>query len=232
MITLRKSEDRGHADHGWLDTYHTFSFASYHDPDFMGFSVLRVINQDRVRAGEGFGTHGHQEMEIVSYVLDGVLEHKDSMGSGSRMHPGDVQLMSAGTGLTHSEFNGSPTLPLEFLQIWILPSKAGTSPSYEQRSFPEHEREGRLRLIVSPDGRDGSLSIGQDVNIHAALLDPGQGAQLELSPGRRGWLHLARGSVELNGHTLHAGDGARIEAEPLIKLEGLERAELVMFDLP
>lgn len=231
MITPRRSADRGHADHGWLDTYHTFSFAHYHDPDFMGFSDLRVLNQDRVAPGQGFGTHGHDNMEIVSYVLEGVLEHKDSMGTGSQVVPGDVQLMSAGTGVTHSEFNGSESDPLEFLQMWVIPAERGTEPRYEQRHFSEQERANTLRLVASPDGADGSLTLGQDTRLYAGTLAPGATMTHEVPPRRRLWLHVARGSIELNDLTLGPGDGAAIQDESALRFEGREQAELVLFDL-
>ncbi len=232
MIQIRKSAERGHADHGWLDTYHTFSFADYFDPDFMGFSVLRVINQDRVAPGKGFGTHGHRDMEIVSYVLDGVMAHKDSMGNGSQMRPGEVQLMSAGTGVTHSEFNASPDDELKFLQMWILPAKQGTEPRYEQKEFGAGERDGKLRLVVSPDGAEGSLTIGQDVRMFASVLGAGDRIEQAIPAGRVAWLHVARGAVMLNGEELGPGDGAAIQDERQIVLEGREPAELVLWDLP
>ena len=232
MITLRRSADRGHVNHGWLDTYHTFSFAGYRDPDFMGFSVLRVINQDRVGPGQGFGTHGHQDMEIVSYVLDGVLEHKDSMGTGSQMSPGEVQLMSAGTGVTHSEFNASADEELHFLQMWVIPAERGTEPRYDQRAFAEAERRGKLRLVVSPDGQDGSLTIGQDVRLYAGLLDGGEATKFELARGRAGWLHVARGSLTLNEEPLGPGDGAAIQDEQMLAFEGGKGAEFVLWELP
>lgn len=232
MITIRKSAERGHANHGWLDSYHTFSFASYHDPAFMGFSELRVINQDWVAPGKGFGTHGHENMEIVSYVLDGVLEHKDNMGSGSQMRSGDVQLMSAGTGVTHSEFNASDSDSMAFLQIWVIPKEQDTQPRYEQKEFPDSTRLDQLRLIVSPDGRDGSLTIGQDVNMYASLLDKGEVVAHEVSGGRKLWVHVARGALTLNGQALASGDGARIEDETLLTFEGGERAEFLLFELP
>ena len=232
MITPRRSDARGHADHGWLDTWHTFSFASYVDPDFMGFSVLRVLNQDRVQAGRGFGTHAHHDMEIASYVLDGVLEHRDSMGTGSRMRPGDVQLMSAGTGVTHSEFNGSPRDDLHFLQMWIIPARRGTKPRYEQKEYPAAQRRGRLLLVAAPDGRDGALTIGQDARLFAGLLDGAERVTHALAPGRSAWLHVARGTVGLNGERLRAGDGAAIVGERSLELEHGERAELVLWDLP
>ncbi|MEX2015737.1 MAG: pirin family protein [Candidatus Hydrogenedentales bacterium] len=220
MIKVRRSQDRGHADHGWLDTYHTFSFSDYRDPAFDHFSVLRVLNQDRVKGGMGFGRHAHNNMEIVSYVLEGVLEHQDSMGNGSQMRPGEVQLMSAGTGVTHSEFNGSQNEELHFLQMWIIPAQRGAKPRYEQRMFPESERRGQLRLVVSPDGRDGSLTIGQDASLYAGLLEGPERIRHEFGGGRAGWLHVARGSVTLNGQRLEPGDGAVIEGEGAITIEG------------
>ena len=232
MITLRRSTERGHADHGWLDSYHTFSFADYHDADHMGFSVLRVLNQDRVEAGQGFGTHGHRDMEIVSYVLDGVLEHRDSMGNGSRMRPGEVQLMSAGTGVKHSEFNPSKDSELHFLQMWILPARQGTRPRYEQRVFPEAERRGRLRLVVAPDGADGALSIGQDARLWTGLLDDAEQAVFQPAPGRSTWLHVARGSLVLNGQRLGPGDAAAAVGERELLINGASAAELVLWDLP
>jgi redox-sensitive bicupin YhaK (pirin superfamily) len=233
MIRVRRSEDRGHADHGWLNTYHTFSFGSYHDPDFVHFSVLRVLNQDRVAPGRGFGTHGHDNMEIVSYVLDGVLEHKDSMGTGSQIRAGDVQLMSAGAGVTHSEFNASPDRELHFLQMWIIPARRGTPPRYEQKTFPPSERLGRLRLVVSPDGREGSLTIGQDAELYAATLSAGDAVEHALESGRCGWLHVARGRVRLHDTELEPGDGAGIVSEGVVRLEGLDGdTEVVVWDLP
>lgn len=232
MIQIRRSDERGHADHGWLDSFHTFSFAGYSDPRFMGFSEMRVLNQDRVAAGRGFGTHGHQDMEIVSYVLDGVLEHKDSMGTGSSMRPGEVQLMSAGTGVTHSEFNGSGDDPLHFLQMWILPAVRGTEPRYEQATYPEADRRGRLRLVVSPDGAEGSLTIGQDVRMYAGLLDGAEQVEHSMPSGRDGWLHVARGSLTLNGEPLGPGDGAALIQESELKLTAGDGAEFVFWDLP
>ena len=232
MITIRRSEERGHADHGWLDARHTFSFAGYHDPDFMGFSELRVLNQDRVQPGRGFGTHPHADMEIVTYVLEGVLEHRDSMGNGSRILPGDVQFMSAGTGVTHSEVNASPHEVLHLLQMWVLPARRGTAPRYDQRTFPAEERRGRLRLVVSPDGAEGSITIGQDARLYAGLLGAGERALHEQDPRRRGWLHVARGRLRVNGLELGPGDGAAIQGEPRLELEGVEEAELVHWDLP
>ena len=232
MITIRRAQDRGHADHGWLDTHHTFSFGSYHDPDFMGFGFLRVVNQYRVQAGQGFGTHGHRDMEIVSYVLEGVLEHKDSMGNGSQMRPGEVQLMSAGTGVTHSEFNGAKDQDLHFLQMWVLPARTGTTPRYEQKRFSEAERRGKLRLVVSPDGEAGSLTIGQDVRLHVGLLDGEESLEYRPAAGRAAWLHVALGALELNGLALGPGDGAAIQGETRLELLKGKAAEFVLWDLP
>ena len=233
MITIRKAGERGHFDHGWLDTSHTFSFASYHDPAHMGFRSLRVINEDRVTPGEGFGTHGHRDMEIISYVLSGALAHKDSTGGGGVLRPGEVQRMSAGTGVTHSEFNGSREEPVHFLQIWILPDRAGHAPSYEQRAYPEAERRGRLRLVASPDGADGSTTIHQDARVYATLLGAGEKVEHALAPGRYGWVQVARGEVEVNGKALSAGDGAALSGEERVALEarGSGVAEVLVFDL-
>jgi len=232
MITPRRSEERGHADHGWLDTYHTFSFADYHDPDWTHFGVLRVLNQDRVEPGMGFGRHGHRDMEIVSVVLEGALKHVDSLGNGSVMRPGEVQLMSAGKGVQHSEFNESRSEPLHFLQMWVFPREDGTEPRYEQREFTEAERAGRMRLVVSPDGADGSLTIGQDVRMFLGTLGEGQRVRHELPAGRDAWLHVARGRLRLNGTELGPGDGAAIRDEPALDLEGVEPGEVVLWDLP
>ena len=232
MITIRRSRDRGHANHGWLDTFHTFSFADFYDPDFMGFGSLRVINQDRVAAGRGFPTHGHKDMEIVSYVLEGALEHADSMGNGSQMRPGDVQLMSAGRGVTHSEFNPSEAESLEFLQMWVYPRERATAPRYEQKAFAESERRGRLRLVVSPDGRDGSVTIGQDARLYASILGPGDRTVFELPAGRMAWLHVARGELSLNSERLSGGDGAAIRDERSFEIAGIADAELVLWELP
>lgn len=232
MITIRRSGERGHANHGWLDTWHTFSFASYFDPDFMGFSELRVLNQDVVKPGRGFPSHGHSDMEIVTHVLNGVLEHRDSMGTGSKIRPGEVQLMSAGTGVTHSEFNASAAEPLELLQMWVLSARKGGKPRYEQREFPERERRGALRLVVSPDGRDGSLRIGQDARLLLGLLDGGETIRGPLGPERSAWLHVPRGELVLNGHALGPGDGAGIRDEPELFFERGRVAEIVLWDLP
>jgi hypothetical protein len=231
MITRRPAEERGHADHGWLDTRHTFSFADYHDPRHMGFRALRVINDDRVTAGHGFGTHGHRDMEIVSYVLEGALEHEDSMGTGSVIRPGDVQRMSAGTGVRHSEQNASKTEGVRFLQIWILPERTNLPPSYEQKTFPPEERKNRLRLVASRDGRDGSLTLHQDVAIHAAVLDDGAAVEHVLAPGRHAWVQVARGRVSLGELALDEGDGAAVSGEPAIVLTGRGAAEILVFDL-
>ncbi len=230
MITLRRSEERGHADHGWLDTYHTFSFAEYWNPEFMGFGPLRVLNQDRVAASRGFGTHGHRDMEIVTYVLGGALEHRDSLGNGSRILPGEVQLMSAGTGVTHSEFNASSEEELEFLQMWIVPREPGTEPRYEQRAFDD--LDGQLRLVVSPDGEDGSLTIAQDARLFAGTLRAGDRVESPLGAGRSAWLHVARGELRLNGELLGPGDGAAVQAEPGVVLQSEGPADVVLWELP
>jgi redox-sensitive bicupin YhaK (pirin superfamily) len=232
MLHIRRSADRGHADHGWLDTFHTFSFADYHDPDFMGFSTLRVLNQDRVAPGHGFPRHGHRDMEIVSVVLDGALAHQDSLGNGSTMRPGEVQLMSAGTGVMHSEYNASKTDPLHFLQMWVLPARVGTQPRYEQRAFPEAERRGKLRLVVAPDGTRGALTIGQDARLYVALLDGGERIEHALPADRAAWLHVARGRLRVNGEELGPGDGAALVDERELVLTDGAGAELVLWDLP
>ena len=231
MITVRRAQERGHARHGWLESFHSFSFAGYHDPRHMGFRTLRVINEDRVAPGRGFGTHSHRDMEIVSYVLDGILEHRDSLGSGSRIRPGDVQRMSAGTGVSHSELNPSPTEPVHFLQIWMLPEREGLAPSYEQKHFPSEERRGRLRLVGSRDGREGSIRIHQDVDLYATLLPAGESVTHALRPGRHAFLQLARGRCALNGIALEAGDGAAASDERALRLGGAGDAELLLFDL-
>ncbi len=232
MTTLRPSNARGHANHGWLDSYHTFSFANYYDPEHMGVSNLRVINDDTVMPGQGFGTHGHQDMEIVSYVLDGALEHKDSMGKGSVIRPGDIQRMSAGTGVRHSEYNPSPTEPVHFLQIWLVPNRTGVQPGYEQEHFPLADRRGRLVLLVSPDGRDGSLSAHQDGLLYGTLLEAGESVEHLLAASRRAYVHVARGQVAVNGTPLGSGDGATLDDVDQVHLEGLGHAEVLLFDLP
>ena len=231
MIELRPANERGHADHGWLDSWHSFSFADYHDPRHMGFGALRVINEDRVAAGTGFGTHGHRDMEIVSYVLDGALAHQDSLGNGSVIRPGDVQRMTAGTGVMHSEYNHQPDRPTHFLQIWIQPDRRGLAPGYEERRFEEHEKRGRLRLVASPDGADGSVTVHQSARLYAGLFDGDESARLALAPGRRAYVHVARGTVCVNGRTLSAGDAAKLVDEPAVELDAGRGAEVLVFDL-
>lgn len=231
-INVRRSEARGRAQLGWLDSRHTFSFGSYHDPSFMGFGPLRVINEDRVQPGRGFGAHSHREMEIISYVLDGALAHEDSLGTGSVVRPGDVQRMSAGTGVSHSEFNGSQTDTVHFLQIWIVPDTVGLAPSYEQKSFPTEDRRGRWCLVASADGVNGSLTVHQDVRMYAALLSAGESLHHNLEPARRAWLQVAGGEVVLDGILLHAGDGAAVTDAAALELMGRRDAELLLFDLP
>ncbi|CPM68714.1 pirin-like protein [Bordetella pertussis] len=232
MLTLRRSAERGHANHGWLDTHHTFSFANYYDPAHMGFGPLRVINDDRIAAGRGFGTHGYRDMEIITYVLDGAIAHKDSMGSGSTIRPGDVQRMSAGRGVMHSEFNPQPDAATHMLQIWIEPDVAGIAPEYEEKRFPEADKRGRLRQLVSPDGADGSLRIHQDARLYAGLFDGTESAELPLAAGRRSWVHVARGSLVVNGQRLGAGDGLALQDEAAVRLGDGEGAEVLVFDLP
>lgn len=233
MITVRHAKERGTANFGWLDSRHTFSFGEYHDPAQMGFGPLRVINEDRVSPGQGFATHGHRDMEIISYVLEGALEHKDSIGTGSVIRPGDVQVMSAGTGIRHSEFNHSKTEPVHFLQIWVVPDRHGIAPRYEQKTFPEAEKRGRLRLVGSTDGRDGSVVIHQDVGLFAALLNAGENVTHALAAGRKGWIQLLRGAVALDGHDLVAGDGAAIANEGGVSVTAkVDNTEILVFDLP
>ena len=231
MFTLRRAEERGLADHGWLKSYHTFSFADYYDPRHMGFRGLRVINEDRVHPGRGFGAHSHRDMEIISYVLEGALEHKDSLGTGSVIAPGDVQRMSAGTGVTHSEYNASRTELVHFLQIWVMPTRRGSKPGYEQKAFTDAEKEGRLRVIVSPDGRDGSVTIHSDACLYAGIFKAGQQAELELAQGRHSWVHVARGQLRINEHLLQAGDGAAISEEPRVQISGVDSGEVLVFEL-
>ncbi len=232
MIALRRSGERGHADHGWLKTWHTFSFADYHDPQQMGWSVLRVLNEDIVAPGQGFGLHGHRDMEILTWILEGALEHKDSMGNGALIRPGEAQRMSAGSGVRHSEFNPAPDAPAHLLQIWIEPSARGVTPSYEQRAFPAAARRQRLCLIASPDGREGSVTIHQDAQVFTALLAPGESVRHTLAPQRRGWLHVARGEASLKSQSLQHGDGARISGEPELDIVAVQEAEILLFDLP
>lgn len=231
MITLRPSQERGLADFGWLNSHHTFSFGQYYDPHHMGFASLRVINEDRVKPGRGFGTHGHRDMEIISYVLEGELEHRDNIGNGSVIRPGDVQRMSAGTGILHSEYNPSPDHPVHFLQIWLLPEREGIEPSYEQKTFTPEQKQGQLRLVGSRDGRDGSVTIHQDVDLYAASLAAGDPLIHELADHRSIWIQVAKGSVQLNDHTLNAGDGAAISQEPKLMIEATEDAEILVFDM-
>ncbi len=231
MITVRKREERGHFNHGWLDTYHTFSFDQYYDPRFMGFRSLRVINEDRVDPGRGFPTHGHRDMEIITYVLEGGLAHRDSMGNGDVIRPGDVQKMSAGTGVRHSEANPSEDESVHLLQIWIVPEETGIEPAYEQKKFEDEEKRGRLRLVGSPNGDDGSVTIRQDARLYSTLLGPGESVTHELADGRHAWVQVARGSVELNGQTLRQGDGAAVSNESKLTLIGTEPSEVLLFDL-
>ena len=230
-LAIRKSEDRGRADFGWLDSRHTFSFGHYYDPNHMGFGPLRVINDDHVAAGGGFPTHPHRDMEIISYVLDGGLEHKDSLGTGSVIHPGDVQRMSAGTGVRHSEFNASKSDPVHFLQIWIVPEKDGIKPSYEQKTFSDTDKRNQLKLIGSRDGRDGSVTIHQDVDLYATLLADGASVSHEIASGRGAWVQVAKGSVRLNDTELGEGDGVAIGASGLLTLTGVGETEVLLFDM-
>jgi quercetin 2,3-dioxygenase len=232
MLKIRPAQDRGIANLGWLDSRHSFSFGEYHDPNHMGFADLRVINEDRVAPGKGFGTHGHRDMEIVTYVLEGTLEHKDSIGTGSIIRPGDVQRMSAGTGIQHSEFNASTSEPVHLLQIWILPEEKGIEPGYEQKNFAVAEKQGKLRLVGSRDGRDGSITIHQNVDLYAAALLEGESVSYTFRPRRVGWLQVARGEVQLNDLSLSAGDGVAIIQESLVTLQGVaQEAEVLLFDM-
>jgi redox-sensitive bicupin YhaK (pirin superfamily) len=231
MIEIRKSNDRGHADHGWLNTYFTFSFADYYDPKHVHFRTLRVLNDDRVAPGEGFPMHPHRDMEIVTYVLEGALEHRDSMGTGSVIRPGDVQYMSAGSGVTHSEFNASDKEPAHLLQIWMFPEAQGLKPVYGQKTFSKEEKSGKLRLVASPDGKNGSVKIRQDNELYATVLSEGQSVRHELKPDRHAYVQVARGNVTLNGTPLAEGDGAAISNEKAIELTGVNNAEVLLFDL-
>ena len=246
MIALRKSSERGYADHGWLQSFHSFSFADYHDPRHMGFGNLRVINEDRIAPGTGFGTHGHRDMEIISYVISGELAHKDSMGNGQPaaaragqasaaqtgvIRPGDVQRMSAGRGVMHSEFNHAPDQTTHFLQIWIVPDVRGINPGYEQRHFSDDDKRGQLRLVASPDARDGSVRIHADATMYAGLFDGAQTAELALQPGRKAYVHVVRGQIAVNGQALSAGDAAKLDGEPQVVLAGGHDAEVLVFDL-
>ncbi|HET7342135.1 MAG TPA: pirin family protein [Methylomirabilota bacterium] len=231
-ISVRYASERGHGEHGWLDTWHTFSFADYYDPRFMGFRVLRVINDDTVAPGKGFPTHAHRDMEIISYVLEGALAHRDSLGTGSVIRPGDVQRMSAGTGVRHSEFNASVGEPVHFLQIWIEPAVGGVAPGYEQKTFTDDDKRGRLRLVASPDGAKGSVTLNQDARVYATRLADGVEVTHRLAPGRHAWLHVARGALRLGGQRLAQGDGAAISGESAVTLTGDTDAEALLFDLP
>ncbi len=231
MLRVRKANDRGHANYGWLDTWHTFSFNTYRDPQHMQFRSLRVMNEDFVAPGEGFGTHPHRDMEIVTYVLEGALEHKDSMGNGEVLRPGEFQRMSAGTGITHSEFNPSATEPVHLYQIWLLPERRGIEPSYEQKSFALAERTNRLRLVASPDATDGSLLIHQDARIYLATLEPSRTAEATLAPGRHAWLQVLRGEASINDVALQTGDGVAISEETALQITAINKAEVMLFDL-
>ena len=231
MLTIRKADQRGYADHGWLRSFHSFSFADYYDPAHMGFGNLRVINEDRIAPGTGFGTHGHRDMEIISYVLQGNLAHKDSMGNVKGIPPGDVQRMSAGTGVMHSEFNHAPNSTTHFLQIWIEPSRRGIAPSYEQKSFAEAEKRGTLRLVASPDGAQGSVTVHADAAMYAGLFDGSERAELALDPARKAYVHVVRGALEVNGERLNGGDAAVMDGEPRLTLAGGQDAEVLVFDL-
>lgn len=232
MITLRPAAERGHAQHGWLDSWHSFSFADYRDDKHVHWGPLRVINEDRVQPGEGFGTHSHRDMEIISYVLDGSLGHKDSMGNAANIVPGEVQRMSAGSGVTHSEFNHNPSGLTHFLQIWIIPSATGIKPGYEQKAYPESEKRGKLRLVASPDGSEGSVKMHQDAKLYAGLFDGDESAGHSFAPGRLGYVHVVKGSAQVNGRSVSAGDALLYADEPQVTIEGGARAELLVFDLP
>jgi len=231
MMTIRPAKERGHSEHGWLDSYHTFSFADYSDPQHMGFRSLRVINDDRVAPSQGFGTHPHRDMEIISYVLEGSLQHRDSMGTGSVIRPGDVQRMSAGTGVLHSEFNASKTEPVHFLQIWLIPAERGIVPSYEQKTFAPADRRARLRVVASPDAREGSVTLHTDAVVYAGLFEKGEADEVSLAGGRHAWVHVARGRVRVNGRDLETGDGAAISDEPAVRVEGVHDGEVLVFEM-
>jgi redox-sensitive bicupin YhaK (pirin superfamily) len=231
MLSLRKSQDRGSADHGWLKSRHSFSFADYYDPQNMGFGNLRVINEDRIAPGTGFGTHGHRDMEILSYVLEGALAHKDSLGNGAAIVPGEVQRMSAGTGVRHSEFNHAADATTHFLQIWIIPDRQGIAPGYEQKAFPDSDKRGRLRLVAAPDGRDGAVTLHADASIYAGLFDAGERAELALDPQRLAYVHVVRGELSVNGQALAAGDAAQLDGETRLVIDHGRQAEVIVFDL-
>jgi redox-sensitive bicupin YhaK (pirin superfamily) len=231
MLTIRQAKERGHFDHGWLNTYHTFSFDQYYDPRYMGFRSLRVINEDFVAPGRGFPTHGHRDMEIITYILEGALKHEDSMGNGSVIRPGDVQRMTAGTGVRHSEQNASDRERVHLLQIWILPNADGLAPGYEQKAFSEEQRQGQLRLIASADGRDDSVQLNQDVSLFASILEAEQEVERAMDPARYAWIQVARGSISVNGENAEQGDGVIVVGESSIKIKGNEAAEILLFDL-
>ncbi|MCW8906034.1 MAG: pirin family protein [Sedimenticola sp.] len=232
MKQIRAAESRGHADHGWLQSHHSFSFADYYDPEHMGVSILRVINDDHIAPSGGFPTHPHRDMEIVTYLMEGALEHRDSMGNGSLIRPGDIQRMSAGSGIRHSEFNPSDSKPTRLLQIWLMPNRQGITPGYAQQHFPLQQRRGRLQLLVSPDGRDGSLSAQQDGLLYGTLLEQDQTLSHDLEPGRTAYIHLARGQAEINGESLNEGDAITLTDEAQIGMRGIDQAEILLFDLP
>jgi redox-sensitive bicupin YhaK (pirin superfamily) len=232
MLTIRRSEDRGHIDHGWLNARHSFSFGNYHDPDHMGFRVLRVINEDVIAAGMGFGTHPHRDMEILTYVIEGALQHKDDMGNGSVIRPGDIQWMSAGTGIRHSEFNPSPDDPTHLLQIWILPDREGRRPGYAEKNFSTDARRDQLCLVASGDGADGSINWGQDARLFTTILSAGKDAALDLAAGRHAWIQVVRGALDINGENLGSGDGAAVSDESRIEIKAGEESEFLVFDLP
>lgn len=232
MMTLRRSEDRGHVDHGWLDARHSFSFGNYHDPRHMGFRHLRVINEDVIAPDQGFGTHPHRDMEILTYVIEGALEHKDSMDNGSVIRPGDIQWMSAGTGIMHSEFNPSPDDPTHLLQIWVLPDSKGRTPDYAEKHFSPADRRDRLRLVASPDGADGSLTWGQDVRLYASMMSPGANSALDMAAGRHAWVQVVTGSLEINGTEMNGGDGLAVSEESDLKISSHGESEFLVFDLP
>jgi quercetin 2,3-dioxygenase len=232
MNQLRPANERGHARHGWLDSFHSFSFADYHDPSHMGFGPLRVINEDRVQPGQGFGTHGHRDMEIISYVLEGGLAHRDSMGNGSVIRPGDVQRMSAGTGISHSEYNASERDPVHFLQIWIEPDVRGIAPSYEEKRFDDASKRGQWRLIASRDGREGSVQIHQDARVYVTRLEAGETISHELASGRRAYVHVIRGDARVNEQPLSTGDALKVESEREVRVDHAQAADILLFDLP
>jgi redox-sensitive bicupin YhaK (pirin superfamily) len=231
MLNIRLADQRGHAQHGWLDSHHSFSFADYYDAKHMGFRSLRVINEDRVAPAQGFGTHPHRDMEIISYVLEGGLEHRDSLGTGSIIRPGDVQRMSAGSGVRHSEFNASKSEPVHFLQIWLTPKQNGIQPSYEQKTFSAADKRGRLRVVASPDARTDSLTIHSDAVVYSGLFDAGESAELTLAPGRHAWVQVARGTIRVDGQELKAGDGVAVSDQPSLRLQGVDSSEVLVFDL-